>query len=247
MTIDEVVNDLLGFEGMKIIQRPDMMNFSLDSVLVADFAPLTGRIKKVVDAGTGFAPIPLFLSARRDAIHTTAFEIQGDVADIARRNIVLNDLEDRVTVVNDDFKHALEHLPPTSVDLVTCNPPFFKYERTSNVSSSDYKKLARHEVSITLEDIVIKSKALLKDKGRLVMIQRANRLDEVLFTLSRHAFNVKRMRMVHPRKDEEASMVLVDAANNGGRSMRVLPPLHVHEEGSDAYSEETLRIFRRKR
>lgn len=247
MTSDEVINDLLGFEGMKIIQRPDMMNFSLDSVLVADFAPLTGRIRRAIDVGTGFAPIPLFLSARKETLHITGFEIQGDVADIARRNVSMNTLDDRISVIHDDFKHALDHLSPTSVDMVTCNPPFFKYDTTSNVSASDYKKLARHEVSITLEDIVVKSKALLKDKGRLVMIHRANRLDEVLLTLSKHAFNVKRMRLVHPRQGEEASMVLIDAANNGGRSMRILPPLHVHEEGSDAYSEEALGIFRRKR
>lgn len=247
MTSDEVVNDLLGFEGMKIIQRPDMMNFSLDSVLVADFAPLTGRIRKVLDVGTGFAPIPLFLSVRKGSLHITAFEIQKDVSAIAERNVELNRLQEKITVIQDDFNNALDHLPPTSVDLITCNPPFFKYDKTSNVSSSDYKKLARHEVSITLEDIVVKSKALLKDKGRLVMIHRANRLDEVLLTLSRHAFNVKRMRLVHPRQAEEASMVLIDAANNGGHSMRILPPLYVHEEGSDTYSEETLRIFRRKR
>ncbi|MFW5913637.1 MAG: tRNA1(Val) (adenine(37)-N6)-methyltransferase [Bacillota bacterium] len=247
MTSDEVVNDLLGFEGLKIIQRPDMMNFSLDSVLVADFAPLTSKIRHVVDIGTGFAPIPLFLSARNDAIKVTGFEIQEDVAAIARRNVKLNHLEKRIAIINDDCKHALKHLPPTSVDMVTCNPPFFKYDETSNVSASIYKKIARHEVSITVDDIARQSKALLKDKGRLVMVHRANRLDEVLETLHKHAFYVKRLRMVHPRRNEAATMVLIDASNNGGRSMRILPPLYVHEDKSGAYSGETLAIFRRKR
>ncbi|MFW6298456.1 MAG: tRNA1(Val) (adenine(37)-N6)-methyltransferase [Bacillota bacterium] len=247
MTTDEVVNDLLGFEGLKIIQRPDMMNFSLDSVLVADFAPLTHKIRHVVDIGTGFAPIPLFLSARNDALRMTGFEIQKDVADIARRNVKLNHLEDRIQIVHDDFHHALKHLAPTSVDMVTCNPPFFKYDPSSNVSQSHYKKIARHEVSITLESIVKQSKALLKDKGRFVMVHRADRLDEILQTLADHAFYVKRLRMVHPRHNKEASMVLIDASNNGGRAMRILPPLYVHDDENGAYSEETLAIFRRKR
>ncbi|MFW5894519.1 MAG: tRNA1(Val) (adenine(37)-N6)-methyltransferase [Bacillota bacterium] len=247
MTNDEVVNDLLGFEGLKIIQRPDMMNFSLDSVLVADFAPLTSRIRHVVDIGTGFAPIPLFLSARNATLKMTGFEIQKDVAAIARRNVKLNHLEDRIEIVDDDFHQALKHLPPTSVDMVTCNPPFFKYDATSNVSESDYKKIARHEVSITLETLVKQSKALLKDKGRFIMVHRADRLDEILKTLDDHAFYVKRLRMVHPRHGKEATMVLIDASNNGGRAMRILPPLYVHEDESGAYSKETLAIFRRNR
>ncbi len=247
MTSDEVVNDLLGFEGLKIIQRPDMLNFSLDSVLVADFAPITKKIRRAVDIGTGFAPIPLFLSTRKKDLRITAFEIQKEVADIASRNISLNALEATISILHEDFRHALRHLPPTSMDLITCNPPFFKYSRHSNVSGSEYKKLARHEVSISLEDIVVTSKKLLKDKGRLVMVHRAQRLDEVLLTLSKHAFSVKRLRLVHPRSGSEATMVLVDAANNAGQSMKVLPPLYVHEDGSGAYSEETLRIFGKKR
>ncbi len=242
----EVINDLLGFEGLKIIQRPDMLNFSLDSILVADFARFTSRIRNVVDVGTGLAPIPLFLSAINPHIHITGFEYQKDVTAIAKKSVTLNSLDNRIEIIGDDFNHALEYLRPTSVDLIISNPPFFKYKEDSNVSMSDYKKLARHEITIDMEAILKVAKKLLKDKGRLVFIHRVDRLEEMFLLLSKYHFSVKRMRFVHPRDNQAAYMVLFDASNNSSGSTEVLPPLYVHETEGEHYSEEVLKIFRRR-
>jgi len=243
---EEVVNDLLGFEGLKIIQRPDMLNFSIDSILVADFVHITSRIKTVVDVGTGLAPIPLFLSAMNRNVHIYGFEIQEEVAEIAKRSVLRNSLEDRIDIIVSDFNDALDYLKPTSVDLIVSNPPFFKYKNDSNVSSNEYKKLARHEVTIDMEGIIQQSKRLLKDKGRLVFIHRVERLEEIMLLLNRHQFSVKRMRFIHPRVNRSAYMVLFDAANNSRGATEVLPPLYVHEKDSEHYSEEVLRMFRRR-
>ncbi len=243
---EEVVNDLLGFDGLKIIQRPDMLNFSIDSILVADFANLTSKIRRVVDVGTGLGPIPLFLSAMDPSVHITGFEIQKDVADLAARSVRLNKLEARIDIINEDFKHALKVLNPTSIDMVLSNPPFFKYKKDANVSLSDYKKLASHEIAIDMETIIKESKRILKDKGRLVLIQRVDRLEEMVLLLNEYRFSVKRMRFVHPRENQSAYMVLIDAANNSKGNTEVLPPLYVHETNSEDYSDEILRIFRRR-
>ena len=148
----EVINDLLGYDGIKIIQRPDMFNFSLDSTLLADFARPLAKTKKIMDLGTGNAPIPLFLSLKTKAL-ITGVEIQKEVFDIAVRNIELNKLTDQITILNDNIKGLSKKFENSEFDIITCNPPFFKFKESSNTNKNDYKTIARHEVLITLEEI----------------------------------------------------------------------------------------------
>ena len=177
--MNEVIHDLLGYDGLKIIQRPDMFNFSLDSTLLADFVIPLGKTKKILDLGTGNAPIPLFLSLKTTA-HITGIDIQEMSYDLARRSVELNNLQDQITIKRQDIKGLHKHYDNGEFDLITCNPPFFKYKETSNVNDSDYKTIARHEVLVTLEDIIIEAKRLLKTKGSLYMVHRTERLIEII-------------------------------------------------------------------
>ena len=236
----EVIHDLLGYDGIKIIQRSDMFNFSLDSTLLADFViPLT-KTKKILDLGTGNAPIPLFLSMKTNA-KIIGIEIQKDVYDLAVRTIKLNKLENQITILNEDIKGIHKKFENSEFDLVTCNPPFFKYKESSHTNKHDYKTIARHEVFITLEEIIIEAKRLLTTKGSLVMVHRTERLIEIINLLSKHKFSVKRLRLVYPKHGEESNMVLLDASNNGLPGLKILEPLYVHE--NDSYTKEVLRIF----
>jgi tRNA1Val (adenine37-N6)-methyltransferase len=237
---EEVINDLLGYDGIKIIQRPDMFNFSLDSTLLADFVPLNSKIRSIMDFGTGFAPIPLFLSLRTN-IPITGIEIQKEVADLAKRNVSLNHLDHQITIIEEDIKNLPKRFPSTSIDLITCNPPFFKYKASSNINESPYKTVARHEVLIDLATIIKVAKTLLNNKGHLVMVHRAERLTDIITLLEAHKFALKRLRFVHPKKEEFANMVLIDATNNGLPGVKILPPLYVHE--NDTYTEEIMKIF----
>lgn len=236
----EVINDLLGYDGLKIIQRPDMFNFSLDSTLLADFCKLQTKTKKIMDLGTGNGPIPLFLSLRTKA-KIVGVEIQKDVFDLAKRSIALNNLEDQITIINDDIKGIHKKFENGEFDLITCNPPFFKYKESSHTNKNDYKTIARHEVLVTLEDIIIESKRLLTTKGSLVMVHRTERLVDIINTLTKHRFAVKRMRFVYPKIGEESNIVLIDATNNGQQGLKLMEPLYVHE--GNYYTEEVLRIF----
>ncbi len=236
----EVINDLLGYDGLKIIQRPDMFNFSLDSTLLADFCnPLT-RTKKILDLGTGNAPIPLFLSLKTKA-QIIGLEIQEDVYNIALRNIKLNNLESQITIIKEDIKGIHKKFKNGEFDLITCNPPFFKHKETSNINKNDYKTIARHEVLITLEDIIIESKRLLKTKSSLCMVHRTDRLVEIINLLTKYKFTIKRMRFVYPKKGEISNIVLIDASNNGSTGLKLLEPLYVHE--NNEYTDEIRRIF----
>ena len=238
--VKEVIHDLLGYDGIKIIQRPDMFNFSLDSTLLADFViPLT-RTSKILDLGTGNAPIPLFLSLKTNA-KIIGVEIQKDVYDIAKRTIKLNNLEDQITILNQDIKGIHKLYKNSEFDLITCNPPFFKYKESSNINKNDYKTIARHEVFITLEEIIIESKRLLTTKGSLVLVHRTERLVEIINLLTKYRFELKRLRFVYPKKGEESNMVLLDASNNGLPGLKILEPLYVHE--NNTYTKEVLRIF----
>lgn len=236
----EVINDLLGYDSLKIIQRPDMFNFSLDSTLLADFAKPLTKTKKIMDFGTGNAPIPLFLSLKTKA-KIIGVEIQKDVYEIAKRNIELNKLEGQIEIQNKDIKGIHKEFENSEFDLITCNPPFFKYKESSHINKSDYKTIARHEVLITLEDIIIEAKRLLTTKGSLVMVHRTERLIEIINTMSKHNFEIKRLRLVYPKKGEESNMVLIDASNNGAKGLKILEPLYIHSE--DGYTEEVKRIF----
>lgn len=238
---EEVIHDLLGYDGLKIIQRPDMFNFSLDSTLLADFVQPLSKTKKILDMGCGNAPIPLFLSLKTDAT-IIGVDIQEEVIDLARRSVALNNLQDRITIKHQDIKGLHKHYENGEFDLITCNPPFFKYNDTSHINKSDYKTIARHEVLVTLDDIVMESKRLLKTKGSLYMVHRTERLIDIIDTLKKHAFSIKRMRFVYPKRGSNSNMVLLEASNNGQTSLTLHEPLYVHE--GDQYTDEILTIFR---
>jgi len=242
--MEEVIHDLLGYDGIKIIQRPDMFNFSLDSTLLAHFVKPLTKTKKIMDLGTGNAPIPLFLSLKTNA-KIIGVEIQKEVYDLAKRSVELNNLQDQITILNQDIKGLSKKFENSEFDIITCNPPFFKHKDSSHTNNTDYKTIARHEVLITLEEIIIEAKRLLKTKGSFCMVHRTERIEEIILLLHKHKFTVKRLQFVYPKKGETSYTVLVDASNNGNTGLTLLEPLYVHE--NDGYSDEVLKIFRFKK
>ena len=237
----EVINDLLGYDGIKIIQRPDMFNFSLDSTLLADFVTPLATTKNIIDLGTGNAPIPLFLSLKTTA-RIVGVEIQEEVYDLAKRSVELNNLQHQITIEHKDINGIHKAYKNGAFDIVTCNPPFFKYKETSNINKSDYKTIARHEVLITLEDIIKEAKRLLKTKGSLYLVHRTERLMDIINALQQQQFSIKRMRFVYPKVGQPSNMVLIEATNNGNTSLTLMEPLYVHQE--DGYTKEIIDIFR---
>ena len=155
----EVINYLLGYKDLKIVQNTDMFNFSLDSVLLANFVTLNKGISNVLDIGCGNAPIPIILSTKIDA-SITGVELQKDVYDLACKSVSINSLENRINVINMDINDYVNTVDSDSYDVITCNPPFFKVNEGSNLNDSVYKVIARHEIHLNLEKLFRISKKI---------------------------------------------------------------------------------------
>lgn len=243
----EVINDLLGYEGLKIIQRPDIFNFSLDSTILADFVTINKTTKEIIDLGCGNGYIPIFLTLRTSA-HITGVEIQEEIYDIAKRSVELNNLNDQITIINEDMKNVPTLFSKTKIDVITCNPPYFPYKEESLINLSEYQTIARHEVKITLDEVLKVVNSTLKDGGVFAMVHRSERLIDILESFRRHTIEPKRIRFVYPKTNSKESLaVLVEgikSTKKGG--LKILPPLYVNNEDG-SYTEEILKIFNYKK
>lgn len=237
----EVLNNLVNYKNLKIFQNTDWFLFSLDSVLLPNFVTLNKNIKTIMDLGTGNAPIPLILSTKTKA-KIIGIEIQKEVYELAKKTIEYNSLQDRIELHNLDIKNLKEHFEGDSIDVITCNPPYFKVDEKSNLNENPHKIIARHEVNLTLEDLLKASRYLLKNNGILALVHRTDRFLDILRLCSEYGLEVKKLRFIYPKVNTESNMILVEARKNGGVGLKVLPPLYVHEENGD-YTKEVLEMF----
>jgi len=244
---NEVLNDLLGYEGLKIIQEPGRFNFSLDSTLLAHFVKIMKHSNRFIDLCTGNAPIPLMLTLRTNA-SIDAVELQDDSADQARRSVAINDLDTQIKIYHRDLIDIHTEFGVGSYDVVTCNPPYFKVGPESNLNKNDALTMARHEVTVTLDDIIKEASLLLKSGGHFAMVHRPERLIEIIETFKKYRLEPKRLRFIYPRLNKEANGILIEGALNGkAGGLRLEAPLIVYDGDSANYTQEILDIFNMKR
>lgn len=237
----EVLNDLVGFKNRKIYQNTDWFSFSLDSVLLANFVSLNKNFNLIMDLGCGNCPIPLMLSTKTDC-KIVGVEIQKDVYDLAVKSVDYNNLSDQIEIQNLDIKKLKDNYEGDSVDLITCNPPYFKYSEKSNLNDDIHKIIARHEKMITLEEIIDVAHYLLKNNGCLCMVHRTDRLIEIINLFNKYGLEVKKLRFIYPKENTESNMVLIEGRKNGGVGLKLLPPLYAHNEDG-SYTKEVLEMF----
>ena len=235
----KVINDLLGY-NKKIVQDTDYFRYSLDSVLLANFCKVR-KNTKMIDICSGNSPIPLILSDKVDKI--IGVEIQKEAYDLGLESIKLNNLEDKIELLNIDAKELTKKYETDIFDLITCNPPYFKNNETSKKNSNDIKTIARHEITITLEDIMKLSRKLLKNNGSLVMVHRVERLSEIIELSKKYNLEIKKIQFIYPKIDHEANMLLFEAVKNGKSGIKIMPPVIVHDEEGN-YKEEIKKIFK---
>lgn len=229
--------DDLQVNGYEIIQHPGKFCFGMDAVLLSNFV----RVKKgeeVLDLGTGTGIIPILLTAKTEGERFVGLEIQDESADMARRSVAHNHLEDRVEIVNGDIKEAASVFGSASFDVITTNPPYMIGQH-GITNALNTKTIARHEVLCTLDDILRESAKILKPGGRFYMVHRPFRLAEILSKMVQVGVEPKRMRMVYPYIDKEPNMVLIEGKRGGNSRMTVEPPLIVYKE-TGVYSDELL-------
>lgn len=232
--------DDLHRNGYCIIQNEKKFCFGMDAVLLSGFAKVK-QGENVLDLGTGTGIIPILLEAKTDGKHFSALEIQQESADMARRSVVYNGLEEKIDVVCGDIKQASQIFGAASFDVVTCNPPYMNDQH--GLKNPDLPKaIARHEVLCTLEDVVREAAKVLKVNGRFYMVHRPFRLVEIINTLSKYKLEAKRMRFVHPYIDKEPNMVLIEAIKGGKSMIKIENPLIVYKE-PNVYEDEIYKIY----
>lgn len=236
---DERIDDLQ-FADLHIIQSDNDFRFSMDSVLLSDFATLQNRIK-VCDLGTGTGIIPLLLYGRNCTITCDAVEILPSAAERAQRSMLLNGVSENIHVHCADLRQIKAVLPHAQYTLVTSNPP---YSAAGAAISSPYPSIqgARQEETCTFEDIVSAANWLLKYHGRFCFMLPAHRLCEAFMTLKQYQMEPKRIRLVHSKSNKEARLALIEAMKGVSSGVQVLPPLVIHnDDGSD--TDELKRIY----
>ena len=232
--------DELNRNGYQIIQDKNRFCFGMDAVLLSGFATVKPG-ETVLDLGTGTGIIPILLEAKTDGAHFTGLEIQPDSADMARRSVALNRLEQKVDIVTGDIKDASKLFGASSFDVITTNPPYMIGQHGLQ-NPDEAKAIARHEVLCTLEDIMRESSKLLKPKGRFYMVHRPFRLSEIFCCMTKYGIEPKRMKLVHPFINKEPNMVLIEGLHGGNPRMTVEKPLIVYKE-QGKYTDEIYDIY----
>ncbi|MFA9378539.1 MAG: tRNA1(Val) (adenine(37)-N6)-methyltransferase [Lachnotalea sp.] len=232
--------DELHRNGYFIIQNPDKFCFGMDAVLLSGYAKVKLG-EKALDLGTGTGIIPILLKAKTKGNHFTGLEIQEESADMARRSVAYNNLQDQIDIVTGDIKGASALFGAASFDVITTNPPYMSNSH-GLVNMDQPKAIARHELLCSLEDVVRESSKLLKTNGRFYMVHRPFRLAEIMTTLIQYKLEPKRMQLVYPFVDKEPNMVLIEAMKGGKSRITVEKPLIVYKE-QGVYTEEIYDIY----
>lgn len=219
--------DDLQIGGLELIQDPEKFCFGVDAVFLSDFVRVRPG-ESVLDLGTGNGIIPVLLSAKTEARHITGLEIQADTAEMARRSVAHNHLEDRIDIVTGDIKEAAELFRPAFFDVITTNPPYMLADHGIR-NPDDAKAVARHEILCTLDDILRESMRLMQDKSRFYMIHRPVRLTEIMIKMHEYKIEPKRIRFIHPYIDKEPTMVLIEGVRGAKPRVTVEPPLIIFD------------------
>ncbi|MGH4125943.1 MAG: tRNA1(Val) (adenine(37)-N6)-methyltransferase [Clostridium sp.] len=236
---DETLDDLQ-LKGIRVIQKKDAFRFGVDAVLLANFAKVR-KNAKVVDLCSGTGIIPFILAGKTYASDLIGVELQEELVDMANRSIEFNKLEDKMKFICGDLKDIKLIKTIPKVDIVTVNPPY-KLHNSGLINLNDKNAIARHEICCTLEDVIIATRILLRDSGRVYMVHRPDRLVDILCTMRKHRIEPKRIRMVHPSVNKAPNIVLIEGQRDGGTFLKWETPLYVHREDG-GYTQEIVDMY----
>ena len=236
--------DNLELNNLKIIQNEKEFCFGIDSVLLADFAKDIKENSRIIDLGTGTGILPILLSEKTINTQIMGIEIQEQMVDMAVRSVKLNNLEKRIKIIKEDLKNINILFNKGSYDVVITNPPY-KENNTGLKNKNLGVIIAKHEVECNLEDIIVASKNMLKDKGSFYMVHRPERIVDICELLRKYKLEPKIIRFVYPNKEKKAKLVLIKAIKNAKKFLKIEKPLIIYNENGE-YTDEILKIYNKK-
>lgn len=232
----EQINDLLGYSNLKIVQNDDWFKFSLDSVLLSNFTTINLRCTSIIDLCTGNTPIPLILSTRTNK-KIIGVELQKEIYELALKSVCINNLSKQISIINEDVRNLDKVYGMDKFDLVICNPPYFKVRNSSITNFNDIKAIARHEISLNLDDIFLISSKILKIGGIISMVHRPERFIEIITCMKKYGIEPKRVKFVYPKNDREANILLIEGIKGGKVGLKIESPLYIYDDDNN-YTQE---------
>ena len=241
--------DDLEIKGMKIIQNKNGFCFGIDSVLLSDFAKEIKNGAKCVDLGTGTGILGILLCAKTNLSQIIGIEIQEEVAEMANRSIILNNLENKFKIININLKeiknNKINYLEKNSFDYIITNPPYKKLN-TGKINENEKKLISRHEITASLDDFIEVANYLLKDKGTIFMVHRPERLADIIEKMRKEKIEPKEIKFVYPKINEEPNLILIKGVKNAKPFLKINKPLYIYNEDG-SYTDEILKIYNKKR
>lgn len=230
--------DLIPGTNYKIIQNKEKFSYGMDAILLSSFAKAKGV---VVDLGTGTGIIPLrtYNDKKVDIIY--GVEIQKEVANMAKRSVELNKLEDKIKILHMDLKELPNSFKKASVDVITTNPPYMK-AGGALLNPEENFAISRHEITCTLEDIIKVSQYLLKPLGKFYMVHRPNRLVDIMYNLRKYNIEPKYVRFVQAKINDRPNLVLIEGVKNGKPDLKFHKTLIVYND-DNTYTDEIYEIY----
>jgi len=229
LKIGERIEDL-GLKNLKIIQNPNFFCFGMDAVLLSWFVSKhTKGCIDIIDLGTGTGIIPLLLYGKTKAKSIIGLEIQEPLVEMARRSMAINGLTDQIKILHGDIKNPGEEVVPNHYDVVVSNPPYMRADAGLK-NAQDTKTISRHEILCSIEDILIFSKRMLKDRGHLFLVHRPERLADIISLMREYKIEVKHLQFVYPAIHKQANLVLIEGRKGGRPGLKTEAPLIVYNE-----------------
>lgn len=235
--------DDLQCKGGKIIQNSQLYTFANDPILLVNFASIK-KGAKVVDMCSGSGVISLLVALKSDAKVVYGLEIQNEMADMSKRSVELNNLQDRVHIICDAVQNYSKYIAKASIDVVFCNPPYFK-KNSKKICDNSIKTIARHEVAITLQEVVMYASEMLNSKGVFYLVHQAERLQEICAYCNKYNLAIKELMLVQANKESKPHLAIIKAVKDGAQEMVVLPNLILNKKDG-TFTTKVKKMYNKK-
>lgn len=222
----KVLNWLFDYPNLKVYQYEEGFKFSLDSILLAEFTKIRKSDKSIIDLCTGNAVIPILLHHKYQK-NIIGFEIQSEISKLAIDSVLENNMENQIQIINDSVLNVENYFPGNNFDVVLSNPPYFKYHNEKYVNDNIVKSIARHEIEISLEQLIAKASFLLKEKGRFYLVHIPERIDEIFIYANKYQLAVKELQFISSKENDTPIIVLVSMLKSGHFGCKIYPQISI--------------------